>query len=102
MNDKKAKLPRREFLANLLFAGGVLSVCGLQDSYDIVARRDPKKDGWELPDDLTESRPDDAEAEHHAASVGIHAQPLEDPCWIDTCRERLHVRCLICCRTRLQ
>ena len=61
MNDKKAKLPRREFLANLLFAGGVLSVCGLQESYDMVARRDPKKAGWELPDDLTESRPDDAD-----------------------------------------
>lgn len=61
MNEKKAKLPRREFLANLLFAGGVLSVCGLRDSYDKVARREPKKDGWELPDDLTESRSDDAD-----------------------------------------
>lgn len=61
MNEKRSKLPRREFLANLLFAGGVLSVCGLQNSYDMVARRDPEKDGWELPDDLTQSRPDDAD-----------------------------------------
>lgn len=61
MNEKKSKLPRREFLANLLFAGGVLSVCGLQNSYDMVARRDPEKDGWELPDDLTQSRPNDAD-----------------------------------------
>lgn len=54
-----SKLPRREFLANLLFAGGVLSVGGLQSEYGLLAKRDPKKetDGWELPDDLKESRP---------------------------------------------
>jgi hypothetical protein len=57
MKDK-SKLPRREFLANLLFAGGALTVCGLQSEYGLLAKRDPKQDGWELPDDLKESQPD--------------------------------------------
>lgn len=57
MKDK-SRLPRREFLANLLFAGGALTVCGLQTEYGLVAKRDPRQEGWELPDDLKESQPD--------------------------------------------
>ena len=56
---QESKLPRREFLANLLFCGTALSVTGLQSSYDLVARRDPKKDGWELPEDKLKPRPED-------------------------------------------
>jgi hypothetical protein len=52
----KKKLPRREFLANLLFAGGMLSVAGLQSEYDLVAKRDPKDDGWKLPEDWKENQ----------------------------------------------
>lgn len=50
MSDNR-KLPRREFLANLLFAGGMLSVTALKNEYGLVAHRSPKDDGWELPDD---------------------------------------------------
>ena len=56
---QESKLPRREFLANLLFCGTALSVTGLQSSYDLVARRDPKKDGWELPQDKKRPQPED-------------------------------------------
>lgn len=63
---ENSKLKRRQFLANLLFAGGALTVCGLQSQAalaaepkeksckepDQIAQRDPKDDGWELPDDL--------------------------------------------------
>lgn len=61
--EKKSnrKLPRREFLANLLFGGAALSVSGLQANYDLVARREPEKDskddGWDLPDLNDEKKP---------------------------------------------
>jgi hypothetical protein len=69
-NRPAPKLPRREFLANLLFAGGALTVTALQKEYGLVARReadnkpadqkDPR-DGWELPDEGTPSERDDWE-----------------------------------------
>jgi len=45
------RIQRREFLANLFFCGGVLTVSALQSEYGLLARRDPEEDGWELPKD---------------------------------------------------
>lgn len=53
------RVPRREFLANLLFCGTALSVAGLQSNYDLVARRDPKEEGWEMPEDRKKKAPKD-------------------------------------------
>lgn len=50
---------RREFLANLLFAGGLLTVGGLQAQYPTVARKDPEKEGWQLPKDWKEKNEED-------------------------------------------
>lgn len=46
------RLKRRQFLANLLFAGGALSLSGLQAAH---AQQNPT-DGWTLPD-LSQSDP---------------------------------------------
>ena len=43
------KLQRRKFLANLLFAGGALSVAALQG--ELLAQPNPEDEGWELPKD---------------------------------------------------
>ena len=59
-NPPQRKLPRREFLANLLFAGGAISVTSFQAEYGGIAL-DPKDDGWELPDDKGSSKKDDWE-----------------------------------------
>lgn len=56
-NAPKNKVPRREFLANLLFCGAALSVAGLQSEYDLVARRNPEDEGWELPKDEPKKPP---------------------------------------------
>ncbi len=53
---RNSKLPRREFLANLLFTGGLLSVASLQSEYGLLAKRDPKDEGWTLPEDWKESQ----------------------------------------------
>jgi hypothetical protein len=50
-SNSKSRLPRREFLANLLFCGGALSVAALQSEFGILAQTDPKDEGWELPED---------------------------------------------------
>lgn len=50
---KKKSLKRRQFLANLLFAGGLLSVGGLQEAS--AQKKDPKDEGWVLPKDLMDS-----------------------------------------------
>ena len=50
---------RREFLANILFAGGLLSVTGFQSQYHQVARKDPDKQDWQLPDDWKDNREKD-------------------------------------------
>ena len=41
-------MQRRQFLANILFCGGALSVASLTEN--ILAQPDPKE-GWELPQD---------------------------------------------------
>ena len=49
MKDKDSnpfRLRRRQFLANLLFAGGMVTLAGLQQAQ---AQQDPT-DGWTLPD----------------------------------------------------
>lgn len=48
----KRSLKRRQFLANLLFAGGAVSVAGIQASFAEGQR--PVEEGWDLPDDLLE------------------------------------------------
>jgi hypothetical protein len=58
-NNPKSRLPRREFLANLLFAGGILSVTALQSEYGVVASAGPKDEGWELPEDKRKDPPAD-------------------------------------------
>lgn len=50
--DSKDRLKRREFIANILFAGGALSLASLDG---VVAG--PIEDGWELPDDWKNSAP---------------------------------------------
>jgi hypothetical protein len=62
------RLPRRQFLANILFTGGALTVVALQSEYGLADPSKPKdkgrelpkgkpqaKDGWDLPDDLMDS-----------------------------------------------
>lgn len=52
------KLPRREFLANLLFAGGFLTVTALDERYPLLCRKDPPESGWEMPDNRKRDRPE--------------------------------------------
>ena len=49
----RRSLKRRQFLANLLFAGGALSVVGLNAS--VAEPKHPETEGWTLPKDLTEN-----------------------------------------------
>ena len=44
--SEEIRLPRRQFLANLLFAGGMVTLSGLQSAQ---AQQNPT-DGWTLPD----------------------------------------------------
>lgn len=48
------KLRRREFIANLLFAGGALSLVTLQGK---IAANDPEDEGWQLPPDWNNPQP---------------------------------------------
>lgn len=88
MNEKSSskKLPRREFLANLLFAGTALSVAGLQTEYDLVARKDPKEEGWKLPEDWKKSEqtdgwelPDDLLENSNQPEPPPHPRPKPPP-----------------------
>lgn len=51
--SKPEQLKRRDFLANILFAGGVLTLAGLEK-----ALAEPVPDGWELPKDWKDSNSD--------------------------------------------
>ena len=55
---KKSTMRRREFLANLLFASGALSVTGFQLQAE-TARKDPKDEGWQLPSDWKDNQEKD-------------------------------------------
>lgn len=52
MNEKTPKLRRREFLANLLFAGGALTVTSLQSQLGELAFEQKIEEGWELPEEI--------------------------------------------------
>ena len=79
-------MPRREFLANLLFAGTAISVVGLQSEYDLVARKDPKDEGWKLPEDWKDSDetegwelPDDLMQNPNPPKPEPHPHPRPEP-----------------------
>ena len=55
---KSPHLPRREFLANILFAGGALTLSSFQGELLAFTPADPKE-GWELPEDGESKQNDD-------------------------------------------